>query len=109
MRNEVPSNGVATSDAAAESMRPHAVRVLTEVVAYVEGCAAFGATSDEAERILKLSHQTCSARFHQGHRSGLLIRTDRKRPTRSGRDAFVYVYRDYAEPTQVEAKSGAGP
>ena len=93
---EVPSNGVATSNAAAESMKPHVVRILSEVVSYVEGCGAFGATCDEAERILKLKHQTCSARFNEGHRKGLLVRTDRKRPTESGRDAFVYVYRDFA-------------
>lgn len=88
----IPHNGVSTSIAAAESMRDHSVRLLTHVVAYIEGCAAFGATSDEAEQALKLSHQTCSARFNQAHRSGLIIRTAFKRKTRSGRDAFVYRY-----------------
>lgn len=92
MQTSLPHNGVSTSIAAAESMREHSVRILTHVVSYIEGCAAFGATSDEAELALGLSHQTCSARFHQAHRSGLIIRTAFKRRTRSGRDAFVYRY-----------------
>lgn len=90
MHNQVLSNGVATSDAAAESMRDHAVRLLTVVVAHVERCGLYGCTSDEAEVALDMPHQTVSARFHQGHRAGLLIRSEFKRPTRSGRDAFVY-------------------
>jgi Fic family protein len=50
-----------------------------------------GLTCDEAERLLGLSHQTCSARFSELKRDKLLAATGRLRPTRSGVKARVMV------------------
>ena len=50
-----------------------------------------GSTCDEAEEALGLTHQTCSARFHDLSKGGRLTDTGRKRDTRSGRPAAVYV------------------
>ena len=50
-----------------------------------------GLTCDEAERLLSLSHQTCSARFSELKRDKLLVATGQRRPTRSGAQARVMV------------------
>ena len=50
-----------------------------------------GATCDEAEVALQLRHQTASARFNDLKRAGLIVKSGRRRPTRSGRKADVYV------------------
>ncbi len=49
-----------------------------------------GATSDEAEQALGLSHQSCSARFTELKALGRIV-AQGKRTTRSGRKAFFYV------------------
>lgn len=49
-----------------------------------------GLTSDEAEVITGLPHQTCSARFTELKRDGLIVSFSR-RQTRSGVPAAVYV------------------
>lgn len=88
---DAPSNGVATSDEAAASMQPHLSGLRRLVLGWIEAHRVVGATCDEAELSLGLSHQCCSARFNDLHRGGLIVRTDLKRKTRSGRNAFVYV------------------
>ncbi len=50
-----------------------------------------GSTCDEAEEALDMTHQTCSARFHDLAKEGRLTDSGRKRVTRSGRPAIVYV------------------
>jgi hypothetical protein len=50
-----------------------------------------GITCDEIEEQLGMRHQTASARIRELELSSDLIKTDRKRPTRSGRGAFVYI------------------
>lgn len=49
-----------------------------------------GMTCDEVEVALGLSHQTCSARVNELNGVGY-IKVEGKRPTRSGRNARVYV------------------
>lgn len=49
-----------------------------------------GITCDEAERILGMKHQTCSARFSEMVKEKRLIRSDDVRPTRSGCPARVH-------------------
>jgi predicted transcriptional regulator len=51
-----------------------------------------GITCDEAERLLGLSHQTCSARFSELKRDGILMATDQTRKTRSNASARVMVF-----------------
>lgn len=48
------------------------------------------AICDEASEALHLKHQTCSARFTELKRSGLIEPTGQLRPTRSGCNAKVY-------------------
>lgn len=84
-----PSVAVDTSEDASDSMRGPAVAIRDRVLRHV--CASGGATSDETQVALGLSHQTCSARFWELAGQGLIARTALKRPTRSGRNARVYV------------------
>src|SRR5258707_13815399 len=75
-RREITENfhgGNRESVEAFESVSPEGRRKQREkIVAYVTGCGDYGATSDEAERALGLSHQTCSARFSEAERDGLI-------------------------------------
>jgi hypothetical protein len=54
-----------------------------------------GITSDEAEQILDLSHQTASARFSDLRVDGILVAIEETRPTRRSRPARVYVHREF--------------
>lgn len=51
-----------------------------------------GLTCDEAEILLGLNHQNCSARFGELRKAGLLVKTRQKRPTRTGKKAAVYIH-----------------
>jgi hypothetical protein len=64
---------------------------LRTVVAFVAGMGERGATCDEAEIELVLAHQACSARITEAKRDGLIAENGRRRPTRTGRLAAVYV------------------
>jgi hypothetical protein len=44
-------------------------------------------TCDEAERMTGLAHQVCSARMRDLAKSGAIVRTGKRRPTRLGRMA----------------------
>lgn len=85
-----PSNGTATSDAAAESMRAHTARLRMLVLSAIAGAGSNGLTSDEAEQLLSMSHQTVSARFNELMRMGEIEAIGRRK-TRSGRTACVWV------------------
>jgi hypothetical protein len=54
-----------------------------------------GITSDEAEKLLDLSHQTASARFSDLRVDGILVAIEATRPTRRGRPARVYVHQEF--------------
>lgn len=82
--------GSATSKAAAESMVKHAPTARARIFQFILERGEYGATDDEIETALGMSHQTASARRYKLHREGALVRTDWKRPTRTGRQAFVY-------------------
>lgn len=94
----MPHNGTDTSIAAAESHTPeNAKNLRAKVYAFIAlrsvagGIGQRGATSDEAEAVLKLSHQTCSARFNELRNAGLIVDSGDRRATRSGRKAAVYI------------------
>lgn len=53
----------------------------------------YGVTCDEAERLLSLPHQTCSARFSELKRDGDLVPTEITRPTRHKAQARVMMGR----------------
>ena len=91
------------SAAAYDSIEEHKARILRQVLTYVEHCGADGATCDQIEYALALSHQTASARCTEAVARGLLVRTPLRRPTRSGRKASVLVTPGNEPPTSTGA------
>jgi hypothetical protein len=87
---DIPTNGTATSAAAARSIRPVVGTLCSQVLAAIEACGDVGSICDETERILNMSHQTCSARYRQLAQAGLIVETGETRATRSGRQAAVW-------------------
>lgn len=84
--------GSDTSHAAARSHTPEDLGTLrARVWAHVERCGHHGATCDEIERDLGLTHQTASARVNELVKAGRLVDSDERRKTRSGRNATVWV------------------
>lgn len=83
--------GSETSAAAADSMIPHLGKLQRLVVALAELRGPKGFTCDEAELALKQRHQSVSARIRELVQKGLLLKTELKRKTSSGRQAFVYI------------------
>lgn len=75
-------------------MKKRAPIIREEVFRFVKYMGSAGATCDEAEADLFLSHQTCSARFNELWRRGRIVDSGQRRPTRSGRKAIVFVVRD---------------
>lgn len=83
--------GSDTSLEAAESMEEHA-RTLVERVYAVIAQSPDGATCDEVEKRLGLSHQTVSPRVWDLHHNlGRIVDSGARRTTRSGRKAVVYL------------------
>ena len=62
-----------------------------------------GATCDEAEVALELSHQSCSARFSELKRDKLITPSGKKRKTRAKRNADVMVLLPYASKEVLQA------
>lgn len=77
-----------TSCAAAESMAGTTGRLRLLILRYIHDVGT--ATCDECEVALDMRHQTCSARIREMKVRGLIVDTDERRPTRSGRSAAVY-------------------
>jgi len=50
-----------------------------------------GLTTDEVQTILDLSHQTASARVHELERDGYIVPSGKRRLTRQGKTAHVWV------------------
>lgn len=80
-----------TSKAAARSIEPQLGRLQGKVLEVIQRRAALGATTDEVEFVLAMSHQTVSARVKELRDKGLIRDKGTRRPTRSGRAAVVYV------------------
>lgn len=79
------------STAANTSIHADKTRIRTQIVAHIRTHRGHGATCDEVERDLGLSHQTASARITEATALGLLTRSGARRLTRSGRNAAVHV------------------
>ena len=94
------NRGSETSREAADAAEPHLQRWERIVLAAVRRAGAQGATCDEVETETGLSHQTASARVNALKRPDRpggpeLFAAGRKRPTRSGRKAEVYVVAEH--------------
>jgi len=79
------------SVAAHESIKGNKARDQAKIWNHVESLGESGATCDEIEVSLGMSHQTASARVSEMKRSGRLKLNGEKRSTRTGRNAGVYV------------------
>ena len=89
--------GSETSKQAALSLEPRRGSLQYHVLACIRSRTDYGATDDELETTLHLRHQTASARRRELELKGLVVRTQHRRKTRSGRNAGVYVATEYAE------------
>jgi len=76
-----------------ESIKDYKKTMQNRIVSYIEGLGTEGATCDEVEEALSLSHQTASARISEMKNPsvGILENSKRRRKTRSGRGATVWV------------------
>ena len=83
--------GSDTSEAAADSVADRRVSHQQKVLKYFKRVGTQGTTDDDIEVALGLRHQTASARRRELELKGLVSKTDRRRRTRSGRTAAVYV------------------
>lgn len=83
-----------TSRAAASSIKPIAsqlrAKVLNVIRLGVDYSCEKGATCDEVEKILRLPHQTVSARVHELMKSGAIVDSGERRLTTSKRKAIVW-------------------
>ena len=83
--------GSETSKAAADSMITAATGIKHRIYNHLLALGEHGATDDEVEVALDLTHQTASSRRRNLELVGAVRKTTDKRRTRSGREAFVYV------------------
>jgi hypothetical protein len=80
----------ARSIEAHEATAPNKNADYARILAVLRKRPTLGLTCDEAERILGMKHQTCSARFSDMKKKGWLIINGTKRKTRSGCNADVH-------------------
>jgi hypothetical protein len=87
------ARGSDTSREAAESIEPSAGTLRRMVLDEIAKVGPHGHTCDEIEALLDLRHQTASARVYELHRAipPLIVDSGRRRLTRSGRKAVVWI------------------
>ena len=83
--------GSKTSKAAAEDMADFAPGLAQRVLRFIRSRGAEGATDDEIEVGMELSHQNASARRNDLVKRGLVKDSGTERRTRSGHRAIVWV------------------
>ena len=84
-------NGTATSNEAAVRIEPAAGTLRALVLDFLIAQSAHGATDEEMQTACKINANTQRPRRQELERGGWIRRTDRTRPTASGRDAVIYV------------------
>lgn len=88
---KAPSVRVDTSRDAANSMQAALSSLQAHVFHWIQAQGEHGSTCDEAEEALRMKHQTCSARIRELALKERILDSGERRPTRSGRNAVVYV------------------
>lgn len=83
--------GNENSKEAAKKAKVHAARDFQRILAFVASRAMTGATCDEIEEALEMSHQTCSARCADLKKDSRLVPSGQKRKTRKGCNADVLI------------------
>ena len=89
---EVNHQGNLESVEAFESIKSDLSRLRAYVLDFIKSKGFHGATCDEIEVALNLSHQTASDRCSELKKKGIVAPTYFKRLTRSGRSAAVLVF-----------------
>lgn len=74
-----------------ESVKSVKRKLRALVIGYVKMQGLRGATSDEVEVALGMTHQSISARMTEAKADGQIVGNGLRRPTRSGRNAAVYI------------------
>lgn len=87
---EPPHNGTDTSREAARRVRKTVSQKAQTVLQAVTAAGAYGATCDEVEVAIDMSHQTASARMRELALAGLIEDTGLRRPTRTNSPAKVW-------------------
>jgi DNA polymerase len=100
--------GVDTSEAAAQSMAGDASQLREFVFSVIHGSGAGGMTCDEVEVDTGMRHQTVSARIRELQQRGRLVDSARRRPTRSGRPAIVWVTEEVVPETVSVSETESG-
>ncbi len=85
-----PASDAETSRQAADEIGPHVGRMQSAVLEHARR-SPWGVTDDELELATGWRHQSVSARRRELVLLGLLADSSRRRPTRSGRMAVVWV------------------
>lgn len=88
--------GSDTSKAAAESMEEVAPAILTQVLLFIKRSGKHGANYDEIVVALNRDKPTISARCNELKRLGKIVDSGKRRMTRSGRPAAVYLAKEVA-------------
>ena len=83
--------GSDTSEAAAEAIEPNAGTLRAEVLAFLRVCGSAGATDEEIQNDLYMNPSTQRPRRVELVNGGFVFKSNRRRPTNSGRQATVWV------------------
>jgi len=84
-----------TSREAAQSILPAVGTLQSKVLGIFKDVKEYGKTCDDIEYILSGRHQSISARIRELVQLGHIVDSGRRRKTRSGRNAAVYVAVEY--------------
>lgn len=87
------ARGSDTSKDAAESVEHATGTLRARVLGFIKRSGEYGMTCDEIELLSGLVHQTASARVNELCKLDVIIDSGRRRKTRSGRKATVWVAR----------------
>lgn len=85
------TNGTPTSNEAASRIEPIAGTLRAAVLDYIRACGEIGATDEEMQIALEMNPSTQRPRRQELEKLGLILRTSRARPTKSGCKAIVFV------------------
>jgi hypothetical protein len=78
-------------------MVPDTARLQRQVLEHIAKAGRYGCSDDDLKWALGLRHQTASARRRELVLMGLVVDSSRRRTTRSGRKATVWVLRQYGK------------
>jgi hypothetical protein len=83
--------GSETSEAAAESIKPEASRLREIVLCFIRASGQGGLTDDEMQELIPMGCNTQRPRRVELVNAGYVFNSGRKRKTKSGRDATVWI------------------